>query len=204
MRSLVCGLAAAMLAFGAPRSAVAAGSCYDGEQNEPESDVDCGGDCPLCAVGRTCHVARDCESGLCNAGRCEERSWTPGDPLPAGYHVETSTHDRAATARLGGAWFFGVGYGAAYLSALILPNKLSVMYVPAVGPWLALKNADPGAPKTLVVADGVVQDVGAVLLIGGLIGAGQQVLRQREPTARFDIMPLVSSRACALDVIGVF
>lgn len=204
MRSLACGLALAMLALALPRSAAAAGSCYDGEQNGPESDVDCGGDCPLCAVGRMCHFARDCESGLCNAGQCEEQSYAPGEPVPAGYHVETSTRDRAATARLGGAWFLGVGYGAAYVSAMILPNKLSAMYVPGVGPWLALKHADPGAPKTLIITDGVVQDVGAVLLIGGLIGAGQQLLRLREPDARFDIVPVVGAHAAAIDVIGVF
>src|SRR5512143_701555 len=117
MRVLVCSLAAALALF-ATRAAGAASSCYDGVQNGPESDVDCGGDCPLCDIGRACRVARDCQSGLCTAGQCEERLWTPSEPIPAGYRVDQSNRDRAATARLGGALFFGVGYGAAYVTAL--------------------------------------------------------------------------------------
>ncbi|MEB2310217.1 MAG: hypothetical protein OZ921_14525 [Sorangiineae bacterium] len=205
MRGLAVGLTIASLVMSVAPGARAASSCYDGAQNGPESDVDCGGDCPLCAVGSACRVARDCASGLCNASVCEERSWSPGTPIPSGYHVEQSRHDRAATARVGGAWFLGVGYASAYVSALALPNQLSAMYVPLAGPWLSLRRAEPGWPKTLLIANGVVQDVGAVLLIGGLIGAGQQLLREREaPNARLDVVPALGARGGSVTVIGVF
>jgi hypothetical protein len=35
-----------------------------------ESDVDCGGLCPPCALDASCDFAGDCESGVCAAGSC--------------------------------------------------------------------------------------------------------------------------------------
>jgi hypothetical protein len=47
-------------------------SCADGIRNGDESDVDCGGRiCLGCAAGRECSGARDCETLLCSAGRCQ-------------------------------------------------------------------------------------------------------------------------------------
>jgi hypothetical protein len=51
----------------------AAPSCADGVRNGVETDVDCGGGnsggatCDRCAVGQTCQVAGDCQSGICPA-----------------------------------------------------------------------------------------------------------------------------------------
>ncbi|MBK7395895.1 MAG: hypothetical protein IPJ34_06200 [Myxococcales bacterium] len=47
-----------------------AGSCTDKAQNGTESDVDCGGSCPGCAVGKKCGVAADCLSKVCTAKAC--------------------------------------------------------------------------------------------------------------------------------------
>lgn len=46
------------------------GSCQDGIQNGPESDVDCGGleFCPRCEDGKMCTGDWDCQSGYCGAG----------------------------------------------------------------------------------------------------------------------------------------
>lgn len=42
--------------------------CSDGERNEGETDVDCGGaECGDCATGAGCDVPADCLSGFCNA-----------------------------------------------------------------------------------------------------------------------------------------
>src|SRR5215470_9173793 len=41
-------------------------SCMDQVQNGSETDVDCGGECPPCAVGLKCNVNSDCESGICS------------------------------------------------------------------------------------------------------------------------------------------
>ena len=45
-------------------------TCYDGVQNQGESDVDCGAACPiyLCAVGKHCNTNADCYSNYCGTG----------------------------------------------------------------------------------------------------------------------------------------
>jgi hypothetical protein len=47
-------------------------SCKNGVQDPRESDVDCGGICPVkCGKGQRCDTALDCQSGRCQLGRCE-------------------------------------------------------------------------------------------------------------------------------------
>lgn len=45
-------------------------SCSDGERNNRESDVDCGGLCQRCADGQSCTAQKECESGACSEGTC--------------------------------------------------------------------------------------------------------------------------------------
>jgi len=115
----VAGLAALMLSGGTALAAEP--SCYDRVQNGPETDVDCGGDCPPCALDRACMVPRDCFSGRCADRVCEEQAYERGATVPKGYRLETSTTDAPATARKAGLLFFGIGYTAAYAGALALP-----------------------------------------------------------------------------------
>ena len=44
--------------------------CEDGVLNGDESDIDCGGSCPLCPIGGDCDGPSDCGSGVCDAGSC--------------------------------------------------------------------------------------------------------------------------------------
>jgi hypothetical protein len=169
-------------------SAQAAGpSCFDRRQNGPESDIDCGGDCPACEYGRRCLRARDCISGLCAEGLCIERAHARDDPVPPGYQVEVSEHDAAAGVRTTGLWFFGVSYAGAYVTALSVPGKLSFMYLPVLGPWLALGNAEDDALRLLIIADGAFQAAGAALLVGGIVGRGYQLVRTE--SARVELLP---------------
>ena len=46
-------------------------TCTDGLKNGPESDVDCGGSCPLCAAGKACTGSWECASGICTGGICQ-------------------------------------------------------------------------------------------------------------------------------------
>lgn len=49
----------------------AATGCQDGYFDGDETDVDCGGSCPVrCGAGRGCSVDGDCALGACVAGRC--------------------------------------------------------------------------------------------------------------------------------------
>ena len=74
MKWWVAALGAIAL-FGATARARADSTCNDGMKNGPESDVDCGGDCGSCAIGKKCSAARDCVSGLCAEGVCAERDF---------------------------------------------------------------------------------------------------------------------------------
>lgn len=44
-------------------------TCTDGVKNGNESDKDCGGSCPACAIGRGCETGADCASQVCGSGR---------------------------------------------------------------------------------------------------------------------------------------
>ena len=46
-------------------------SCTDVLQNGQETDVDCGGPCPVCGDGKKCSAGKDCASGICNGGLCQ-------------------------------------------------------------------------------------------------------------------------------------
>jgi len=191
---------AAALTFLSP-AARAEASCYDKLKNGPETDVDCGGDCLPCALERACRTPRDCRSGRCAEGVCEEQEYKSGDPVPPGYRIETSNEDAAASARKAGLLFFGVGYGAAYVGALALPGRLSWLYAPVVGPFLALEGREDYA-KGLLIADGVLQSAGAALLIGGIAGKGKQLVRIE--FAGLKLVPSTSPKGCGVGVLGAF
>ncbi len=54
-----------------------AASCSDGEKNQDETDVDCGGSiCRACATGKACATNADCSQGACLNGKCAALSGT--------------------------------------------------------------------------------------------------------------------------------
>ncbi len=54
-------------------------SCDDKELSGAETDVDCGGPtCDACGLGLSCREARDCASGICEAGTCVESACVTG------------------------------------------------------------------------------------------------------------------------------
>jgi formylglycine-generating enzyme required for sulfatase activity len=52
--------------------------CTDGQKDDGESDVDCGGSCAGCTGNRTCSSGSDCSSTVCTAGLCTYPSPTDG------------------------------------------------------------------------------------------------------------------------------
>lgn len=56
-------------------------TCTDRLTNGSETDVDCGGDCPRCALDRTCTSRNDCVTALCKNNTCQPCS---GIPVPGG------------------------------------------------------------------------------------------------------------------------
>lgn len=47
-------------------------SCSDGEENGGETDIDCGGPCPPCGLGKECIHDDDCQDARCYESRCFE------------------------------------------------------------------------------------------------------------------------------------
>src|SRR5690606_28653423 len=124
-----------------------AGVCRDGQLSAYETDIDCGRVCLPCDIEKRCTHADDCVSGLCKAGVCRERLLEEGEPIPKGYHVEPAERDRASTARLAGIGFFSLSYAGAYVGALSSPTTLSWLYVPLIGPWVLIDDAERFAPE---------------------------------------------------------
>ncbi|MBI4705417.1 MAG: hypothetical protein HY744_30305 [Deltaproteobacteria bacterium] len=44
--------------------------CDNAKPDGPETDVDCGGDCPPCQIGKGCKAGADCQSASCADGVC--------------------------------------------------------------------------------------------------------------------------------------
>ncbi len=179
-------------------------SCFDGVKNGPESDVDCGGDCPACERGQSCGVPDDCYSGRCAEGLCAEQEREPGEAVPDGYRVEPSEADSAAITRTIGWISLGVGYGAAYASELSLPGQLGWLLAPVVGPWI--KVADSSQERRgLIAVDGLFQTVGAALVVGGIVASGEQLVRDAPTRVSWDVTPMLAGKdGCGVWVVGTF
>ena len=194
----------AVTASGVSLSSAARATCFDGVRNGPESDVDCGGDCPACERGDRCTAPRDCYSGRCAEGFCAERSLNKGEPVPAGYRVETSQADGAAVTRTIGWVSLGVGYGAAYVTALSLPGNVSWLYAPVIGPWIQVGRRGQSLPG-LIAVDGLFQTVGASLVVYGIAAAGKQLVRDEGVLARVRVVPTAMGRdGWGVTLVGAF
>ena len=55
--------------------------CSDGVKNESETDVDCGGDCGVCALAAACSTDGDCSTRNCSNDRCAPEGFAA---IPAG------------------------------------------------------------------------------------------------------------------------
>ena len=71
-----CGRCASLCDTGVCRGgACQPARCDDRVRNGTETDVDCGGSCPDCALCQTCATSGDCAAGTCSAaGRCTFRT----------------------------------------------------------------------------------------------------------------------------------
>jgi hypothetical protein len=45
-------------------------TCADNDPNPGETDIDCGGDCMPCNLGKACMVGADCKSRVCTGNKC--------------------------------------------------------------------------------------------------------------------------------------
>lgn len=54
-------------------------TCSNGQKDDNESDVDCGGKCGKCENNKACQSESDCKSGECTAGKCTGEAPEKGD-----------------------------------------------------------------------------------------------------------------------------
>jgi hypothetical protein len=61
-------------------------TCADGIQNGNETDIDCGGNCPPCAVGKHCDTGTSCATGVCGDKNicCESVKYRRSSGLASG------------------------------------------------------------------------------------------------------------------------
>jgi len=94
--------------------------------------------------------------------------------------------------------FVGTGYGSAYFAALSYPAVMGALYVPVAGPWLAMQQTEKASAKALLAANGALQGAGMILLIGGVVGAGRQLVRKPDEEARVRVTASVGRQAFGL------
>ncbi|HEX7451961.1 MAG TPA: hypothetical protein VF294_06740, partial [Polyangiaceae bacterium] len=64
------GAAGASASGGTIEAGSPTASCANSVRDPGESDVDCGGPCPACAIGAACTSNENCASGSCADSKC--------------------------------------------------------------------------------------------------------------------------------------
>ncbi|HEU5076184.1 MAG TPA: hypothetical protein VFU02_18455 [Polyangiaceae bacterium] len=89
-------------------------TCTDGEMNDTETDVDCGGQCAACDTGSICETPDDCASNRCVQGQCEPaRSELENCSASPAAVVEYDTNQELEQLLIG-AWLLCPDYTASY------------------------------------------------------------------------------------------
>ena len=67
--------------------------CENNQLDDGETDIDCGGECPACAIGKTCAADSDCASQYCDNAtkKCAEKPCGADNPCPAGQICNETT-----------------------------------------------------------------------------------------------------------------
>jgi hypothetical protein len=118
---------------------------------------------------------------------------------------------------------FGVGYGAAVIGAATQDRDererwADRLYVPVVGPWLALNDYGPcpianpecdraTSTKVLLIADGIVQAGGVITMVTGLVSPSyhRRVVSTGYADTKVRVRPsLVGSSGHGMTVFGRF
>lgn len=127
-----------------------------------------------------------------------------GDPVPAGYHVETKIRKGLF---IGGVVTFGALYFVTALTAATIDSAntniddYKPLYIPAVGPFITVGTAGSrGVGTFILVVDGVAQSAGLAMAIAGL--AAQQTQLVRNDIGKMHVVPLVSPTVAGLGIMG--
>jgi hypothetical protein len=142
-------------------------------------------------------------------------SWTPGDPIPPGYHVETGP---IRGLYITGGAILGAGYVAGLVTGFVKGDSGGgYAAIPVAGPFIAgavLKTScqggfecigvtlDDAFFKGLLYGFGVVQAAGTVLLVTGVSVHRTRLVRDR--TVSLVPVPLAARNGAGLGLQGTF
>ena len=147
--------------------------------------------------------------------------YEPGEPIPAGYHVESQSRRGLV---IGGAVTFGVMYAISLLAGAIgsdsgttdcgyhygsnytcvtVKNKdnWTPMYIPAIGPFITLGTVDHSESGAFgLVFLGLAQSAGAAMLAGGIMSPVQRLVRN--DIAKVTVTPMLGTGVAGLGLSG--
>jgi hypothetical protein len=115
----------------------------------------------------------------------------------------------------GGIALFGLTYGTSIIvGAQSDRTSDQYLFVPVVGPWMALATRDPcfemcgpgeAVSRVLLVTDGLLQGVGVLQILGGFIfPETRTVTRLAEVPRGVHVAPSVGPRMVGLTAYGAF
>ena len=120
-------------------------------------------------------------------------AYEEGDPIPPGYRVDSRIRKGLV---IGGAVTFGVPW---FFSAMIASigdslsrsSDLWPLYIPALGPFIAMGTLETEGPGTFWLAvDGLAQSGGIAMLIAGIVAQEKRLVRSTEHDVSVTVMPL--------------
>jgi hypothetical protein len=137
-----------------------------------------------------------------------------GDPIPPGYHQDTRIRKGLVIA---GA----VTFGSLYLTTILITagvqgicdadgvsgdcDEASALYVPAIGPFIAIGTLDANAPAAVFLAiNGLGQSAGVAMLVAGLAARENVLVRDDISKPAIHVRPLVAGDALGLGLDGTF
>jgi hypothetical protein len=133
-----------------------------------------------------------------------EMDYEDGDPVPAGYHVDTRIRRGLV---IGGAVTFGSTYLLTALTATAaseVDNDFTPLFVPVVGPFITIGSANAsGAGAFWLAFDGVVQSAGVTMLVIGLAAPRTVLVRDDVGRPSLSLAPVALGRGTmGLGVVG--
>ncbi|HMR10113.1 MAG TPA: hypothetical protein PKA88_30260 [Polyangiaceae bacterium] len=147
----------------------------------------------------------------------EPPPWQPGDPAPPGFYVQKKPNwklVRRGAGMLVGFWAVSVIAAAALNKAEepaeedgddIEKGDWSTLYWPVAGPFLTMKNTSTDeAGWALLLLDGVLQSVGAILVVAGFSDQQEHLKRSASGTRRITVAPLVGQHLRGIGLSATF
>jgi len=132
------------------------------------------------------------------------KNWDESQPIPPGYHTET--HVRTGLI-VGGAVLFGTTY---LLSALIGSigsdigsSSLNGLYVPGIGPFIAMPAAGDATGGLFLALDGLCQLGGIAMFTAGFVAPRTQLVRN-DIGLNWHVMPVFNRDHQGMALVGTF